>query len=86
MLNKSCLDILDFSWSLSVTFGLQLSIEVPQFSLEVSLVWSRSAGVGPLRACETGEKKYVELKLSCAKGNKKWFLLFGDKMTSGREA
>lgn len=57
MVNKACLNILDFSWSLSVTFGLQLSIEVPQFSLEIPLVWSRSAGVGPLRACETGEEK-----------------------------
>lgn len=71
MVNKACLNILDFSWSLSVTFGLQFSIEVPQFSLEISLVWRRSAGVGPLCACETGEEKICgELKMKPRKGNK----------------
>lgn len=71
-MSKSCLNILDFSWSLSITFGLQFSIEVPQLGLKIPLVWSRSAGVGSLRACETGEKKYVELKkkMKLREGNK----------------
>lgn len=62
LVNKSPLNILDFSWALSITFGLQFSIEVPQLGLKIPLVWSRSAGVGSLRACETGEKKHVALK------------------------
>lgn len=71
MLNKSCLNILDFSWSLSITFGLQLPIEVPQLGLKITLVWSRSAGVGSLRACETGEKTTMKKrKMKPREGNK----------------
>lgn len=62
LVNKSPLNVLDFSRALSVTFGLQFSIEVPQLGLEIALVWGGSAGVGSLRACQTGEKRHVASK------------------------
>jgi hypothetical protein len=39
--------LLEFSWSLAITFRLQLSIKVSQLCFKVSPVWCRSTGIGP---------------------------------------